>query len=342
MSSNAADDEPASTAAAYIGRVSARGSFRGEKAVLLVTHLGLALHRPGRFEKYRTIPYEEINFFDLRRRWNGMVLTIGTHGEELHFRFFRPRGDLAAIVVSLNQRRQANTRKLGPRYALTQVSPEAGENTTIHQTNVPPRQAAVDELFANATSSPGKTGLSASSTDRRDGGQYGTAARRTGSAARVFAGDRANFAPLFRALPKLIIFCLALYSVVASGMWEKGIHTIASWLSVPGQQEEVTQPAVIEEPLPAEVQVPRPPAEDNLAHVRIDLSRHPNLAGLLKAQRTALKLTLEHAAEEAHLDPSTVERIESATEVVNLADFLKYAKVIQLDVNTVRNVMDHR
>ncbi len=125
-------------------------------------------------------------------------------------------------------------------------------------------------------------------------------------------------------------------------MWEKGIRTIANWLSVPGQQEAATRPEMIEEPSPAEVPVPRPPAEDNLTHVRIDLSQHPNLAGLLEAQRTALKLSLERAAEEAHLDLSTVEKIEAATEVVNLADFLKYAKVIQLDVNTVRNVMDQR
>src|SRR5690606_22535247 len=93
-------------AAVYVGRLSLGGSIRSEKAVLLVSQAGLARHRPGRFEKYHAIPYEEINFYDLGRRWNGMVLSVGTDDHEYRFRFFRPRGDLAAIVVALNQRLQ--------------------------------------------------------------------------------------------------------------------------------------------------------------------------------------------------------------------------------------------
>ena len=334
MFHDAADDEGANLAASYVGRVSVGGSVRSEMAVLLVTKLGLALHRPGRFEKYRAIPYDEIEFFDLRRRWNGMVLSIETNGEELRFRFFRPRGDLAVLVVNLNQRPQSS-KPLRPRYALTQLSSEDSEDTLRQKTNIALRQSAFGEPKASAHSGAETTTQPTRlSHDGRDGSERGPVRRRANSGGRVFGGDRPNLAPLARALPKVLILSLALYSAVASGLWQQGLDRIVAWLAVPEHEEATIRPEPVEEPASSDAPVRPAPAEENLAHVQIDLSEIPNLAEILAVQRSTMNMSSANVAEEARIDPAVAVKIEDASDIVQLTDFLKYARVIRLECKT--------
>lgn len=333
MSDASADEHHAKGAAVYVGRLSLGTSIRSKTAILFVRQDGLAFHRPGRFEKYHAISYEAINFYDLGRRWNGMVLSISTNDFDYRFRFFRPRGDLAAIVVALNQRLQSQTRPLLARYALTQVS---GDEDAL-QEDAGTRQ----DMPPPAAASPQEVALSGDpTTARADSGAWRTHpvfGRPSGGGVRVFAGERPSLTPLARAVPKLIILALALYSVIASGLWQKGVETITVWLQPTDVAEQIAVEPIARE-LDSHRNVPVP-VEDNLAHVSIDLSAHADVAARLKAQRILMKMTLAQAAREADLMPATVENIEAGAKIVSLSDFLRYAKVMDLDIATTRQII---